>query len=197
MRLGLLTAPFPETPLADVVDWTVANGFESIEIACWPPSAGSTRRYAGTSHIDVTNLSPGQATDLRAEIEASGLTISGLGYYPNPLHPDPAHREMVIGHLRQVISAAEKMDVELVNTFIGADAAKTADQNWTTRSRSGRTSSPSPRITAARSPSRTARCCSATTSGRADTTWRPRRGCGAGSSSSGAARSGSTSTRRT
>ena len=69
-------------------------------------------------------------TDLRAEIEGTGLTISGLGYYPNPLHPDAAHREMVIGHLRHVITAAEKMDVALVNTFMGADAAKTLDQNW-------------------------------------------------------------------
>ena len=25
MRLGLLTAPFPETPLSDVVAWTAAN----------------------------------------------------------------------------------------------------------------------------------------------------------------------------
>ena len=28
MRLGLLTAPFPETPLDEVADWTAANGFE-------------------------------------------------------------------------------------------------------------------------------------------------------------------------
>jgi len=40
MRLGLLTAPFPGTPLDEVADWTAANGFESIEIACWPPSGG-------------------------------------------------------------------------------------------------------------------------------------------------------------
>jgi sugar phosphate isomerase/epimerase len=130
MKLGLLTAPFAETTLMDVVDWTVANGFESIEIACWPRSTGPTRRYAGTSHIDVAALSPGQASDLRAEIEARGLHISGLGYYPNPLHPDPAHREMVIGHLKHVITAAERMGVPLVNTFMGADAAHTQDQNW-------------------------------------------------------------------
>lgn len=130
MKLGLLTAPFPETPLGDVVDWTAANGFESIEIACWPGAAGPTRRYAGTSHIDVANLSADQATDLRGSIEAKGLHISGLGYYPNPLHPDQAHRDEVIGHLKHVIVAAEKMDVGLVNTFMGADAAKTPDQNW-------------------------------------------------------------------
>jgi sugar phosphate isomerase/epimerase len=130
MRLGLLTAPFPETPLTDVVDWTVANGFESIEIACWPRSTGPTRRYAGTSHIDVVNLSADAATDLRAEIESRGLHISGLGYYPNPLHPDPAHREQVIGHLRQVIVAAGRMGVPYVNTFMGGDAARTQDENW-------------------------------------------------------------------
>ena len=130
MKLGLLTAPFPSTPLADVVDWTAANGFESIEIACWPRTSGPTRRYAGTSHIDVANLSAAEATELRESIEATGLHISGLGYYPNPLHPDPAHRDEVIGHLKHVIVAAEKMDVGLVNTFMGADAAKTPDQNW-------------------------------------------------------------------
>jgi sugar phosphate isomerase/epimerase len=131
MRLGLLTAPFPEMPLADVVAWTVANGFESIEIACWPRTTGPTRRYAGTSHIDVANLSADEGRDLAAEIRASGLHISGLGFYPNPLHPDPAQRDQVIGHLRHVITAAETMDVPFVNTFMGGDAALSQDENWT------------------------------------------------------------------
>jgi sugar phosphate isomerase/epimerase len=130
MRLGLLTAPFAETPLDEVVDWTVANGFESIEIACWPRTTGPTRRYAGTSHIDVANLSADQGKDLAAEIRGKGLHISGLGFYPNPLHPDPDHRDAVIGHLKQVITAAEKMDVPFVNTFMGGDAALTTDANW-------------------------------------------------------------------
>ena len=57
-------------------------------------------------------------------------TISGLGFYPNPLHPDPAHRDQVIGHLRAVMVAARKMGIPLVNTFMGGDAAKNQDQNW-------------------------------------------------------------------
>jgi sugar phosphate isomerase/epimerase len=130
MRLGLLTAPFPDTELDEVVAWTAANGFESIEIACWPRSTGPTRRYAGTSHIDVANLSPAAARDLAASIRGTGLHISGLGFYPNPLHPDAAHRDAVIGHLRHVITAAEAMDVPLVNTFMGGDAALTQDENW-------------------------------------------------------------------
>ena len=130
MRLGFLTAPFPETPLLEVADWAAASGFEVLEIACWPQATGPTRRYAGTSHIDVADLSAGQAKDIRAEIEGTGLAISGLGFYPNPLHPDPAHRDTVIGHLKLVIEAAEKMDVPLVNTFMGADGAKNQDDNW-------------------------------------------------------------------
>jgi sugar phosphate isomerase/epimerase len=130
MKLGLLTAPFADTPLDEVVDWTVANGFESIEIACWPRTTGPTRRYAGTSHIDVAKLSAAEGRDLAAEIAGKGLHISGLGFYPNPLHPDPDHRDAVIGHLKDVIAAAEKMDVPYVNTFMGGDAALTTDANW-------------------------------------------------------------------
>jgi len=130
MKLGLLTAPFPETPLMDVARWSAENGFESLEIACWPRSSGPTRRYAGTSHIDVANLSETQARDIVDQVEGLGLTISGLGFYPNPLHPDPEHRRTVIGHLELVIAAARKMGVPCVNTFMGGDGSRTLDQNW-------------------------------------------------------------------
>ncbi len=130
MRLGLLTAPFPSTSVGEVARWSAANGFESLEIACWPAAGGEARRYAGTAHIDVAGLTRARATEIVEEIASTGLAISGLGYYPNPLHPDPAHRELVIGHLRRVIEAAELLDVPLVNTFMGGDAAKTQDQNW-------------------------------------------------------------------
>ena len=64
MKLGLLTAPFPETPLDEVADWTADNGFTTIEIACWPASSGDARRYAGTSHIDVDGISDTQASEI-------------------------------------------------------------------------------------------------------------------------------------
>ena len=96
MKLGFLTAPFPDTELMDVADWAVSEGFEVLEIACWPRASGATRKYAGTSHIDVATLSEQQARDLRAEIEEKGLEVSGLGYYPNPLHPDPQARAAAI-----------------------------------------------------------------------------------------------------
>lgn len=130
MNLGLLTAPFPETPLSEVADWAASAGFSALEIACWPKSTGPSRRYAGTAHIDVATLSASEARDTTAALTDKGIAISALGYYPNPLHPDPAHREAVIAHLKQVIVAASRMGVSLVNTFCGGDAGKTVDANW-------------------------------------------------------------------
>ncbi len=130
MKLGLLTAPFPEVPLYDVADWAADNGFESLEICCWPSDEGSSRRYGGICHIDVDGLTQSEADTIVGELTARGLSISGLGYYPNPLHPDPDHRDAVKSHLLKVITAASMMGVPVVNTFIGADGAKTQAQNW-------------------------------------------------------------------
>lgn len=130
VRLGILTAPFADTGLEAVADWAGSVGFEALEIACWPRASGPSRRYAGTSHIDVATLSAAQARDIAAMLAGKGLGVSALGYYPNPLHPDPAHREAVIGHLKAVIVAAGRMGVGLVNTFCGGDAAKPVDANW-------------------------------------------------------------------
>ena len=132
MRLGFLTAPLPDTPLMEVAAWAGANGFESLEIACWPRATGTARRYAGTSHINVADLSEAQATEIVDEIASHGLAISGLGYYPNPMHPDPEVRDAAIAHQKLVISAAAKMKVPFFNTFMGGDSSKHVDANWET-----------------------------------------------------------------
>ena len=131
MKLGLLTAPFPERDLLEVADWAAAAGFECLEIACWPRGGGEARRYAGTSHIDVGTLSDAQAGEIVAALSERGLTVSGLGYYPNPLHADAGHRERVIGHLLRVIEAAARMGVPVVNTFVGGDRTLPLEENWT------------------------------------------------------------------
>ncbi|HSM32725.1 MAG TPA: sugar phosphate isomerase/epimerase [Anaerolineae bacterium] len=130
MKLGFLTAPFPETPLLDVADWAASEGFEVLEVACWPRTSGATRKYAGTSHIDVAGLSDAEAGEIKAQIAEKGLDISGLGFYPNPLHPDPEVRAAAIDHLKKVIVATGKMGLPVTNTFCGGDASKHVDDNW-------------------------------------------------------------------
>lgn len=130
MKLGILTAPFPDLSLGEVAQWARGAGFEALEIACWPQAGTEKRRYAGTSHLPIEDMTPGLASEIADDIAAQGLAISGLGYYPNPLHADAAHREMVIGHLKKVIRAASLMKVGVVNTFVGGDRTLTLDQNW-------------------------------------------------------------------
>lgn len=131
MKLGLLTAPFEDTSLADVAAWSGKNGFSALEIACWPDTGGEKRRYAGTSHINVDGLTQQQAGDINGMLADAGVEVSGLGYYPNPLHADRAHRDEVIAHLKKVITAASTMGVGIVNTFIGGDRSLSVDDNWT------------------------------------------------------------------
>ena len=130
MKLGFLTAPFPETPLMDVADWAASVDFEVLEIACWPMSGGVKRKYAGTAHIDVANLTATQAREIKAQIAEKGLEISGLGFYPNPLHPNHEVRAAAIEHLKSVIVATGLMGLPVTNTFCGGDASKNVDENW-------------------------------------------------------------------
>lgn len=130
MKLGILTAPFPDADLMQVADWTAEVGFEAMEIACWPVSGGEARRYAGTSHIDVEDMTQARASEIVGGLTEKGIAISGLGYYPNPLHADGDHRDQVIRHLKKVIVAAGVMQVPVVNTFLGGDRTLTVDENW-------------------------------------------------------------------
>ncbi len=126
MRLGLLTAPFPRRSLAQVAAWASSEGFETLEIACWPAAGGERRRYAGTSHIDVTRADPFAVNTLVAR---HGLGISSLAYYPNNLHPDTSERRAANSHLKKVIDMAAKLEVEVVGTFVGRDQTKNVPDN--------------------------------------------------------------------
>ena len=128
MKLGIFTAAFPGKSLEEVAAWTAENGFETLEIACWPLEKAS-RRYAGITTIDVVDLDAAQAKEVHAVLNNYGLSISSLGYYPNPLHADAEHRETVISHLKKVILAAELLEVEIVGTFVGRDKDKNIPDN--------------------------------------------------------------------
>jgi sugar phosphate isomerase/epimerase len=130
MQLGILTAPFADTSLDQVADWAAGSGFKALEIACWPQAGAEKRRYAGTAHLPIEDMTAARASEIMGMLSSKGLTVSGLGYYPNPLHADAAHRDAVIGHLMRVITAASLMGVKVVNTFVGGDRTLTVDQNW-------------------------------------------------------------------
>jgi sugar phosphate isomerase/epimerase len=126
MKLGLLTAALPDRTLEEVAAWASAEGFEALEIACWPAAGGERRRYAGVTHIDVDEFDP---DEVHAILGRYALAISSLAYYPNNLHPDDAHRSAVNGHLRKVIVAAERLGVDVIGTFVGNDKDRPLPEN--------------------------------------------------------------------
>jgi sugar phosphate isomerase/epimerase len=129
VKLGFVSAILPEWSLDQVLEFASAEGFDCVEVMCWPPGKAD-RRYAGVTHIDVTTLDRSGAAEIKQLCEKHKVEISGLGYYPNPLDPDSSVSSVAINHLKAVIRAAPLLGLKNVNTFVGRDWTKSVDANW-------------------------------------------------------------------
>ena len=129
MKLGFVSAILPELSLEEVLSFAAAEGFGAIEVMCWP-AGKAERRFAGVTHIDVAAVTPETAEAIHAACARHGVTISGLGYYPNPLDPDPVVSGKAVEHLMRVMDAAATLGVGVVNTFVGRDWTRDVDDNW-------------------------------------------------------------------
>jgi len=129
MKLGFVSAILPEFNLDQLLAFAAAERFACIEVMCWPVGRAE-RKYAGVTHMDVTGFTRTQADAVNATCAKYGVGLSALGYYPNPLDPDPAAARRVVEHLKKVIVAAEKLGLKNVNTFVGRDWTKSVDDNW-------------------------------------------------------------------
>ncbi|HAM71214.1 MAG TPA: AP endonuclease [Verrucomicrobiales bacterium] len=129
MKLGFVSAILPELPLDDLLEFSNLEGFDAVELMCWP-AGKAERRFAGVTHVDVEGFTRGRAGEVQALSAKYGVGISGLGYYPNPLDPDPAVSRKAVAHLRKVIRAASLLGLDRVNTFVGRDWTRSVDENW-------------------------------------------------------------------
>ncbi len=129
MKLGFFTAILPDLSLERVVEFAARNHFACLEVACWP-AGKAERKFAGVTHIDVQGFTKTRADEVNALCARHGVSISALGYYPNPLDPDPTISKRAVDHFKAVILAAEKLGLKNANTFVGRDWTKTIDDNW-------------------------------------------------------------------
>jgi hypothetical protein len=129
MKLGFVSAILADQSLDEVVRFAAANGFACVEAMCWPVGQAE-RRYAGVTHIDVTNLGDSEAKRIRSLLASANVELSALGYYPNPLCADEREAAVCIEHLKRVISAAPALGLKIVNTFVGRDPARSLAENW-------------------------------------------------------------------
>ncbi|MHC4509955.1 MAG: sugar phosphate isomerase/epimerase family protein [Planctomycetota bacterium] len=128
MKIGFLSAILADQSFEQVVSFGAKAGYSCVEIMCWPLGKAE-RRYAGVTHIDVTKLFGKRNGEIQAFLKDKGVSISALGYYPNPLEASK-DAQRYVAHLKKVIDAAAKLGLKNVNTFIGRDHKSSIEDNF-------------------------------------------------------------------
>lgn len=128
MKLGFASAILPDQSFETVVDFAAANGYRCVEMMCWPVGKAE-RRYAGVTHIDVDKLDEARVQSIQNKLQETGVEISALGYYPNPLDPDAGKAEEAITHIKKLIKTAPRLGLNTVNTFIGRNQHLNLSEN--------------------------------------------------------------------
>ncbi len=129
MQLGFVSAILPDLNLEGVLKTAQEIGYDCVELMCWPVGKAE-RRYAGVTHVDVTDFNQAKADEVLALSEKYGVAISGLGYYPNALTADPTESQTAIDQIGRVIDASALLGIKKANTFIGRDWTRSVDDNW-------------------------------------------------------------------
>lgn len=130
MKLGFVSAILDTWSYEEMMDFASDNGFECVEVACWPQGKAE-RRYAGVSHIDVERVVNDNeyAEHIISYAENKGVKISSLAFYPNTMDGNLDKRNSAVEHLKKLILASAKLGVNMVTTFIGRDQTKTVEEN--------------------------------------------------------------------
>lgn len=129
LQLGFASAILPDFSLDHVLGFAQNHGFKCVELMCWPKNNVDSRRYAGVSHINIDALGEKELKHINFLFRNTGVFASALGYYPNPLDPDPDKSRFCIEHIMKLIDAAAKLKIPVVNTFIGRDPARNLADN--------------------------------------------------------------------
>jgi sugar phosphate isomerase/epimerase len=129
MKFGFQSAILADLSFEEVIDFAAENGFECVEIMCWPKGKAE-RKYAGVTHLDLNDFTQVDADRALAYCAEKGVSISALGYYPNLLSPDADEAAVALEHLKKLITAAKLMGINLVTTFVGNDWTKSVEDNW-------------------------------------------------------------------
>ena len=126
MKLGLVSAILDGWNLEEMLAESAKAGYSCVEVACWP-AGKAERRYAGVSHIDVTNTDPAYIAEVKALFAKYNMSITSLAFYPNAL--DPEKGPAAVEHLYHLIEMSALLGVNMVTTFIGRDQNKTVEEN--------------------------------------------------------------------
>ena len=77
MKLGFISVIVPEFSFEELIDFASDNGFECVEVCCWPVGKVE-RRYAGVTHLDVDELCDDDASAINNYLKMKKVEISVL-----------------------------------------------------------------------------------------------------------------------
>lgn len=127
-QLGFASAILPDLTFEEVVKFATKTGYQCVEVMCWPMGKAS-RRYAGVTHIDLDAFDITQEKEIHAILERENITISALGYYPNPMDSDNEKATFYQNHIKKLMDVSSKLNVGKINTFIGRDQLLNEEEN--------------------------------------------------------------------
>lgn len=113
MKLGVFSVLFSQKTFEETLDYIAEKGLQAIEIG--------TGGYPGDAHCKIDELlaDAGKLKAYKAAVESRGLMISALSCHNNPLHPQQQIAEPADQLIRKSIELANRLEVEVVNTFSG------------------------------------------------------------------------------
>ena len=125
MKLGFVSAILGDLSLEESLKVAAEEGYDCIEVMCWPAEGP----WSGVCHLNAKNFSLANAEDILALCNEYSVTISSLGYYPNPLSANAEEAATGQTHLKSVIDAAVLLGLKNVNSFIGANHTEDIEAN--------------------------------------------------------------------
>ncbi len=99
IRVGMLTAPFGDRPLVEVLEFARKAGIACLEAVADP----------GSKHIDPGTFDAAKAEEVKRMLAERNLEISGLACFGNPCQPGGA--ESFQNHARKMADAAVLLGV--------------------------------------------------------------------------------------
>ena len=107
MRVGMLTAPFGDKSLVEVMDFAKSAGISCLEVVADP----------GSKHIDPGTFDAAKADEVKQMLAERKLEISGLACFGDPCQPGGT--EKFQSHAKKMVDAAVLLGVPTLCTQAG------------------------------------------------------------------------------
>ena len=120
MQLGFVSAILPDLSLEEVFSFARQEGFDCVELMCWPPGAAD-RRYAGVTHLDVTRLDVAEVAGCASWCRRPACSHLRPGLLPQSAVARPRASPGVAEHWQGDRRSESVLGLGVVNTFIGRD----------------------------------------------------------------------------